>query len=136
MTDCKQQKSNNMKTIILMRHAEAPNVIGKDFDRVLSSHGRNQATKATEFLKDYKIDIIITSNAPRVLETSSPIEKLFPNAKIERNNLIYSGICEDYLEILHEASANYDNLLFIGHNPNISVAVQWRVQKSSATLYI
>ena len=122
-----------MKTICLMRHAEAPNVIGKDFDRVLSNHGKNQATKAVEFLKDYNFDAIITSDAPRVLETSNPIEKLYPNAEIERHHLLYTGSCEDYIDIIEQALETYNNILLIGHNPTIlstALKISEKTQKS------
>lgn len=102
-----------------MRHAEAPNVLGIDFERILSQHGHEQALKAADFLNEYKLDVIVTSDAPRVLETSLHIEKNFHSVKIIRDHNIYNGDSSYYISLLESLYKEFDNILLIGHNPSI-----------------
>lgn len=110
-----------MKKISLMRHADAPSIPGKsDFERGLSVNGKQQARDAANFLNiNYKPDLLITSDAPRVLETSKFIEEIFPTIKIAREHQIYAGNYHDIITILELFIESHNHLLLIGHNPTI-----------------
>lgn len=104
-----------MANIYLMRHADSPYNGYDDFNRQLSNKGVNQALKAAKYLKEnFKLEHIISSNAPRALNTANYFEKEFKINTVY-NNIIYSGSAEDIINNIEFKP----NMLLIGHNPTI-----------------
>ncbi|MDX2050326.1 MAG: histidine phosphatase family protein [Rickettsiaceae bacterium] len=112
-----------MKKLFLMRHASAPHLHGMaDIERTLSESGKKEAEQAADFLaKNYQLDLIISSTAPRSIETAKIISKKSPLAKMVQEDLIYIGSKIDIIRYMEQLSDEYDNICIVGHNPIISV---------------
>lgn len=123
-----------MKMISLMRHGDAPYNIRDDFNRILSNLGKEEVEKAAFYLNaNYKIDIVISSDAPRAKETANIIIRALNNKNIIHNldHEIYKGLRS---EILTEAISNNiyaSHILIIGHNPSILECVSEILDKDS-----
>ena len=108
-----------MKTLHIMRHAHAPFNNIDDFERILSNEGHLQAQNAAFYLKEnFEIDLILTSIAPRVLETSKYIEEEFDHADIIRDKTLYRASPSIIFKCL-EKYKDYKNIILIGHNPEV-----------------
>lgn len=118
-----------MKQIILVRHskAEERSLQQTDFQRNLIERGIADAQKkAFELLKlEPKIDLIISSDAPRALQTA----QIFANAykiepdKIELEHYIYNDYePSDILHTVNQIDNNSQTVAIFGHNPNIAYA--------------
>ncbi len=116
-----------MKKIFLMRHADAPNIVGDDFNRILSKSGKAQAENAAKLLSSYNIELILCSNAHRAIETCRFISKLNSKARIEFLDEIYTGSIETIEEAISNAiEPELNEVLVIGHNPTIfSLAIDF-----------
>lgn len=117
-----------MKTLILMRHAEAEPITftleaGADFDlrRNLSPKGKEQADEAGRLMfdKGYKIDQILVSTATRTQQTLDQVKKYYPSALVKISDKIYNYSEETLLKIINQESDDFENLMIIGHNPAI-----------------
>ena len=80
--------------LLLVRHGETEwNRQGKfqgQIDIPLNDHGRNQATKAAEFLKDVNIDFAVSSTMSRPKETAEIILKYHPSLNLQ----LFAGLRE------------------------------------------
>lgn len=102
--------------LAIMRHAHAKFINENDFDRELTVKGELQAQKAKEYLfANFEIDLIITSNAIRTLQTANYIKDAFNGVDIKSYDYIYSGSSDTILDNLVIST----NTLIIGHNPTI-----------------
>lgn len=114
-----------MKTIMLLRHAEAQRggSASTDKKRTLTDLGRSDATKIGQFLDQQSIavDYIESSTAKRARETISLIaESAGLSLNINWNDKFYSGGPADYHQAIREAPDRVNNILLVGHNPLVS----------------
>lgn len=109
------------KRIILMRHADAllstPLVL--DIDRALSPHGINQSKKASEFLSKFDINRVLVSPSNRTRQTLDLVLRKLPISNIDIVYEIYTGPKSKLFDLITEQEQSINNLMFIGHNPNI-----------------
>ena len=110
-----------MKTIYLLRHAEAQNATSPDadHDRPLSEKGRRDAYSLGATLKAEKISPAVTrcSDARRTRETLALME-CGGTAGISRH--LYLAEAETLLAEIYEAPPDAESLLIIAHNPGIA----------------
>ncbi len=115
-----------MKTILLMRHAEAHFEQGNqtDFDRTLTPDGENMASQTGSLLRTHGTTIcrILASAAPRTLRTAQlvaaqacpatplvPLMELYACSTERLVNTLFRHCCPDE-----------DSILLVAHNPGIS----------------
>ena len=82
--------------LFLMRHAEAKPLNNQDdYLRELTEKGIKEAEEAAAFLKKYKIDKILVSNAVRTIQTGEIIRNKINSAKLEICPELYASTSED-----------------------------------------
>jgi phosphohistidine phosphatase len=114
-----------VKQLLLLRHAEAqpasPHI--KDFDRILTERGRQEAAQAADALAAARltIDEILVSPSRRTRETAdSVMHRLglrMPARAVAELYLAAPGVM---LETLEGCQVTSSTVLLIAHNPGIS----------------
>ena len=122
--------TNNMKKLILLRHAKSSwkDASLDDFDRPLNRRGKKDAPKMAHKLamRKIKIDLIISSPANRTNETA----KIFANilgceSEIIFNDKLYEASYKEILNVINLIDDKYQNVLLVCHNPGITNLVNY-----------
>jgi phosphohistidine phosphatase len=113
-----------MKRIFFLRHGSAAHMGENDFSRALTTKGKEEVNKIADYFhkSQFSIDLVISSSAIRAKETS---DIFIQNAKSKTEILYESFIYDDYstediIEYFYDIPDMLNNILFVGHNPNIS----------------
>lgn len=115
-----------MKTLYLLRHAKSSWEFEElsDHDRPLNNRGRHDAPLMGRELASHEItlDLIISSSAVRALTTALLVAKEleYDTDQITINEAIYGARKEELLTIIRQTPDNIDNLMLVGHNPEIT----------------
>lgn len=114
-----------MKKLYLLRHAKSSwiNPFIKDFDRALNDKGLNDAIKVSSFLgeKNSEIDLILTSNAKRALETTNEIKKCVKVKNIIEESQLYNADASRIENLIYNTDDSINNLMIVGHNPGLNL---------------
>ncbi len=113
--------------LYILRHASAglrrPNPL-LDMKRPLDKEGKKQCLQLAQVLNalDIQFDMIASSPLKRCLQTASLIgTETGYEAKIQHSPaLAPAATLKDFQKLLQEYS-NHENLLVVGHNPNLSL---------------
>ncbi|MBX9809227.1 histidine phosphatase family protein [Candidatus Gracilibacteria bacterium] len=120
------------KQIILVRHAqaiEATEFDGVDFDRPLSSKGRECALIMTRYLRliGVKPDCVIASSSIRTRETAEIMCEQYKIANISFLDDLYIGFesknrdgNQVHLKRIKQTPTDTDILMLVGHNDDIT----------------
>jgi len=111
-----------MKQLLLLRHGESSFSKGRDFERQLTSLGRQKLIRMGENIQnlEFSIDLMYCSTAHRTLETAKLIENYILIKESVFTKEIYDGDLNKMIELLEKTSNSVDSCLVIGHNPVIS----------------
>ena len=127
--------------IYLVRHAHAawPQPGTRDFDRRLDQRGREEAARLAELMmvNGYAPDYIICSPAARCTETLEILHAtMTPNPTVRHHAPLYSGSCDDYLDVIgrHVTAANQLSLMIVGHNPMTEETAQALLRHDETSL--
>ena len=110
--------------ILFIRHAHAAQGVGEDFDRELSVDGLRQAEKVARSLQHLDLSQfeIFISAAKRTVETWNTIAQILNITNpVHLSDDLYSADSWIYRQIIF--NADYQNLVFVGHNPAISMSL-------------
>ena len=122
-----------MARIILFRHgkAEQPTANVADFDRRLSSRGRRNADQMGAFLATQNMlpDQILVSPAARTIETLKIACQAWPKIEQIVCDSIYEATASGLLLLVAEKSRDARNVMIIGHNPSLVVALNHMVEE-------
>lgn len=125
-----------MARITLFRHgkAETPTAFFPDFDRQLSSKGRMNAAQMGAFLVAQKMlpEMILVSPAARTLETLKIASQDWPDIKQIICDDIYEAGSNELLKLVAEKASDLSNVMIIGHNPSLVVALNQMVDERYA----
>lgn len=117
-----------MKTIYLIRHAKTGQAI-RDEDRRLIPIGMERAHKLGQYLKlmSTKIHNIHASSALRAVETASIIAPYVGKKQkdIHFTDSLYLTNEDEYFKILISLNDKENNIMFIGHNPEVTNIVRF-----------
>ena len=106
-----------MKTLTLLRHAksERDSPSGLDFDRPLNEHGRDDAARIGQEIRDLglSLDLVLASPARRVVETVEGVGGLAP----QFDQRIYDASTSALLDIVRSTDDQIGRLMLVGHNP-------------------
>lgn len=114
-----------MKTVLLMRHAEAaPESAGQtDYDRPLTEDGIDVAAQTGIVLKKagVTIDRIVASAAVRTTETARLVaSKAAPECPVILLERLYSASAELFAQVPRQYGfEDEQTILIVGHNPGI-----------------
>jgi phosphohistidine phosphatase len=115
-----------MKTLYLLRHAKSSWEFEdlSDHDRPLNNRGRHDAPLMGRELasREITLDLIVTSSAVRALTTASLVAKEleYDIENIIINEAIYEAGKEELLKIIRQIPDTVNNLMLVGHNPDIT----------------
>ena len=108
-------------TIGFLRHAEAEDENGSDFERRLTPKGLEQAAKAGKFCErnGFVPDLIITSPVVRARQTAEIVAEATECDLIEEHWLACGMATSDFLREI-AAYSRKDFVLLVGHEPDFS----------------
>jgi phosphohistidine phosphatase len=122
-------KPAKTKTLFLVRHAKSSwkDECLTDHDRPLNKRGKRDASEMARRLAIIykKPDKIMSSTALRAISTAKAMAKGFhlKPSRIVRNTLIYEAEPSGLLEIIRAFDDRYARVLMVGHNPELTEAV-------------
>ena len=116
-----------MKRLLLVRHAKSSwdDHSLEDFERPLNKRGKKDAPRMGSHLKSKREaapGLVICSTAKRACETAELLLGPLgydPN-EVVYNREIYDGEADDVLGLIQGVDDVHDQVLLIGHNPDIS----------------
>ena len=125
-----------MRTLLLMRHAEAQASGASDVERALTGRGRLDARAVGHWLarQPYTPDRIVCSSALRAQETLGSLE-LPEGPRVVHDERLYLAPSGRLLEVIRECDADARSLLVIAHNPGIAdLALELAASGPASTL--
>ena len=112
-----------MDRLILVRHgdAERDSATGDDFDRCLSSRGREEAARMGETLAELGMapDLALVSGAARTRESWAAMAAAFPDAQVRFEDPLYLAEAEVIRRLAEAAGKSARAVLVLGHNPGL-----------------
>lgn len=115
-----------MKTLVVMRHAEAEPfmTVGNDRDRLISPKGHQQLVAvANEFeCLNMSLDHIFASSAQRTVTTSEYLSK-FSKSAVEYVPELYNATGLNLENFIFSIEDSLNSVAIIGHNPAVSECV-------------
>lgn len=113
-----------MKRLILLRHAKSSwdDPVKRDFDRPLNAKGERAAKLMGEHMQEIGMtfDAVIASPAVRVAETLDSVAAGYGEPiEAEWDRRAYLASNMTLLDIVHEASDEYDSIILSGHNSGL-----------------
>lgn len=117
-----------MKKIILIRHADASFHANDDFQRQLSSFGREQLEHLQQHLK--WIDrpektLVRVSTAVRTQQTFEALKSQLSTDTILREPSMYECNRTTLLQLIHATDDQYDATVLVGHNPSLTDLINY-----------
>jgi phosphohistidine phosphatase len=108
-----------MRTLIVLRHAKAGQAPGvPDQDRQLTDRGELDAKRAGAEIRGLGLepDLVLCSPAQRTRRTA---QLALPDVETDYQRLIYQGMAEELLELVHQAEPEWRTVVLCGHNPGV-----------------
>jgi phosphohistidine phosphatase len=117
-----------MKRLTLLRHAKSGDdfTVARDFDRPLNAKGRRAARAIGRHMRDkaLRFDAVIASPATRVAETLQEVEAVYgPGLAPLWEKSLYLATPAELLDAVHQAPAEAESILLVGHNPGLEQLV-------------
>lgn len=113
-----------MRTLVLMRHAQAANEAATDYERSLTARGFADADRAGEILAERYggFDRIVASAARRTRSTAEAVASQcgYPRRAIELRTEAYDATPGMLLSLLQGQPDSARRVLLVAHNPAIS----------------
>ena len=112
--------TGDRRTLVIMRHGKAEAFAAGDHLRRLTDRGRREAAAAGQWLAGMGIvptDAFVSS-AVRTRETwEALVASSGTPAEARVEDAVYSADTDSALEVLREATAESEVVLYVGHNP-------------------
>ena len=108
------------RLLVIMRHGQAEAFAPEDHQRRLTGRGWREATAAGQWLADQGIvpTEAFVSSAVRTRETwQALVAGSGTPAEARVEDAVYSADADSALDVLREARADAEVVLFVGHNP-------------------
>lgn len=118
-------RTDDVRTLVLVRHAAAAAAQGSDRDRPLTAAGAHDATELGRWLAARLpgVDAVVCSSALRARETWQHAAVTVPRTPEPRYlDAVYDAGCEDLLDIVATTAPTAAVLVVIGHNPAVEQA--------------
>ena len=126
--------------LILIRHGDAEDYAGSDFQRNLSAKGRSQAKKVGKFLsgiEDLDKAALVFSPYLRAAQTAKIITENSEHyyVFIEDKRLGCGMSPQDAFEVIREL-AEEDMVIMVGHQPDIGELIAYLLNMSFAAVHV
>jgi phosphohistidine phosphatase len=113
-----------MLTLSLLRHAKSswkdPTIA--DHDRPLNTRGTTEAPVIGKAMAKHGLDpdLVLCSTARRTRDTLALVlPELKTEPKVVYEDGLYHGTPQEMLDLLHEVSPSANQILLVGHNPEL-----------------
>lgn len=117
-----------MSKLILLRHAKSDwgDSDQPDHDRPLSPRGERSALVMGRYMRQagYQPDIVVCSTAERTRQTLSLVETQIPLPQATFSRDLYLCGPRDVIRFLNALAGPHGDVLVVGHNPDLELAVQ------------
>ena len=112
--------------IYFLRHADAEDVSGNDFERKLTPKGHDQAARVGNFCDKYSItpEVFLTSPVVRARQTAEIVGKKTGLTPVIADWLA-CGMTPETLIAQLEPLTTKSSVLLVGHEPDLSTAVSY-----------
>ena len=111
--------------LYILRHAKTKKSSGFDYERLLHKRGIRQTHALGSYLKrhDVRIDLIISSEAPRAVETGQIIQSSLSieGGQLRSDRRLYGTTPNKWLDRLHAVPDTTGSVMIIGHNPELEI---------------
>ncbi len=117
-----------MKHLYLIRHAEAceQGANRRDYDRPLSTHGEEDASRMGQRLSQWtKPDVMFSSPAIRAKTTANILATAieYPKSDIIFDEQIYEAELENLMSVIRAVPKKIVCVMLVGHNPALTQLV-------------
>ena len=110
-----------MQRLILLRHAQAERAspTGEDFDRPLTSRGREDALLIGRMLAEagFRPDLALVSAARRTIQTWEAAATAFPQARVELVRNLFEADAQTLMQNAGAAAERAETVMLVAHNP-------------------
>ncbi|MGH7144146.1 MAG: phosphohistidine phosphatase SixA [Planctomycetota bacterium] len=122
--------------LYLLRHGKAvekDDFKGADEARPLSKKGAKRTREVIEQLVDQKVkpDVIVTSPFTRAVETAEIAKDVFKAAVKKSQPFAAGSKPGEAAEVLAGFAKDFDNVMVVGHEPDLSKFAAWLSNQSS-----
>lgn len=113
--------------LYLVRHAQAANSTGSDFQRPLTGEGERVARHLGKWMdqQELSIDLIISSTALRAKSTAAHIDESLGKGSIKEDPELYEASVRTFLRAVNGIPAECANVLMVAHNPAITYLAEY-----------
>ena len=117
---------NNMKQLILVRHAksDAGDDGRRDIDRQLALRGIGDAYHAAKWLSQHwrGVDRVVTSSADRAMHTAMIFSRTLsiPTAMVHIDSSVYEASATHLYHVLNALPPADNKVIVFGHNPGLT----------------
>ena len=112
-----------MQRLILLRHAQAERTspTGEDFDRPLTSAGREDALSIGRALAEagFRPDLALVSAARRTIQTWEAAATAFPQARVELVRNLFEADADTLMQNAEAGAERAETLMLVAHNPAV-----------------
>ncbi|BAF70256.1 SixA phosphatase family protein [Nitratiruptor sp. SB155-2] len=126
--------------LLFIRHAKALSREEWQEDDLLRPLSKDGIKKAKLFFKKFplmfQIDVIVSSKAVRAVQTAKLLQEVYPNAKYYETSRLNPGATPLKYEEMIERFRSYQNVAFIGHEPDISQTISHLIGCEEANILI
>ncbi|MFB6257539.1 MAG: histidine phosphatase family protein [Flavobacteriales bacterium] len=130
-----------MKTLYITRHAQADkkeNPSHADIERPLKKEGKREALEMAQRLHRMNVipEQVISSPAIRAKMTAETMMKEWGSQKedLKEEGVLFPGNADEILLWIAASSNHYDQLLIVGHQPELSRLVELLTEASPGPL--
>ncbi|GAB3556505.1 SixA phosphatase family protein [Spirosoma fluminis] len=126
--------------LYIVRHAKAEDraIFMADHDRELTPEGIMAAARIGHHLhqEGIKPDLLISSTAPRALDTAKVIAEQIGYAvdKISVNGALFDGGPKAYLAAVNAVPGTAKTAMIVGHNPDVSYFAEFLTHQSVGSM--
>ena len=128
------------RILYLVRHATAenPSAFQRDHDRELTPEGIMESARMGRYLANQhaKPDHVVSSTAARAIKTAQIMAEqlcIDPD-RIEPIDNLFDGGPRAYLAAVNSVLADYESLMLVGHNPDISYFAEFLTHQAVASM--
>lgn len=126
-----------MKMLLLLRHAKSSwkHQGLSDHDRPLNKRGKRDAPRVGELLQKEGLipDLILASTAVRARDTAVAVAKSCGYRKqVTLASSLYQAGPESYLKVLQNLDDDINQVLVVGHNPDLEELVEMLTEQVEA----
>lgn len=114
---------STLRTLTLIRHAQADGGFGRDRERRLSPDGEAQAVSLARALAAHvSAQMIVHSSARRTTQTAAAIAARQPGAQLVSVDALYGAWVDEIVDYVRALPPHVNDVVIVGHQPTIGAS--------------